>query len=526
MAVRFTENLRARGESRSMETLKAAAGYSVREIGHFIDGKNVAGESERSSPVYDPARGSVTARLALASNAEVDRAVAAALRAFAGWAATPPPRRAALLFRFREVLVRDADRLAAIVSAEHGKTLEDARGEVQRGIEVVEFACGIPSLLKGELSEQVGRDIDSYSMRQPLGVCVGITPFNFPAMVPMWMFPVALACGNTFVLKPSEKDPSLALELAALLAEAGLPNGVFNVVNGDRTAVEALLASPDVAAVSFVGSTPVAESVYRRGTESGKRVQALGGAKNHLVVLPDAELEMTLDALTGAAYGSAGERCMAISVAVVAGPAAFADSLVRRLAERVRTLRIGPGDVPGVEMGPLVTREHLERVRGYVDLGVREGATLVVDGRTYRDAASPGGFFLGGCLFDHVTPAMRIYREEIFGPVLCVVRVATLAEAQQLVDAHEFGNGAAIFTRDGGAAREFAHNVRAGMVGINVPIPVPMAFHSFGGWKRSIFGDHAMHGPEGVRFYTRIKTTTARWPSARGGSEFSMPVMR
>jgi malonate-semialdehyde dehydrogenase (acetylating)/methylmalonate-semialdehyde dehydrogenase len=497
---------------------------ALRELGHAVDGAAVAGTSGRNGDVYDPARGAVCARVAFASEAEVDAAVAAAKRAFHGWSQTPPPRRATVMFRFRELLLRDADRLAATITAEHGKTLEDARGELQRGIEVVEFACGIPSQLKGEVTEQVGRGIDSWSMRQPLGVCVGITPFNFPAMVPMWMFPVALACGNTFVLKPSEKDPSLALELAALLAEAGLPNGVFNVVNGDRVAVERLIAHPDVAAISFVGSTAVAETIYRTGTQHGKRVQALGGAKNHLVALPDADLDATVDALIGAGYGSAGERCMAISVAVAVG--AIADPLVAKLAERVRALTIGPGTQDGVEMGPLVTGEHLARVRSYVDLGVSEGAELVVDGRDYRDGTSPG-FFLGGCLFDRVTPSMRIYREEIFGPVLCVVRVDTLDEAIALCDEHEYGNGVAIFTRDGGAAREFVHAVQVGMVGVNVPIPVPMAFHSFGGWKRSIFGDHAIHGPEGVRFYTRIKTTSERWPKgAATGSQFTMPVMK
>jgi malonate-semialdehyde dehydrogenase (acetylating)/methylmalonate-semialdehyde dehydrogenase len=498
---------------------------TVRELGHAIGGVPVPGTSGRFGEVYDPARGVVTARVALAGEEEVDAAVAAAKRAFRDWSRTPPPRRAAVMFAFRELLLRDAERLTAMLTAEHGKTRDDARGELQRGIEVVEFATGIPTLLKGELTEQVGRGIDSWSMRQPLGVCAGITPFNFPAMVPMWMFPVAIACGNTFVLKPSEKDPSLALELAQLLTEAGLPAGVFNVVNGDRVAVERLTAHPDVAAVSFVGSTPIAESVYRAGTNAGKRVQALGGAKNHLVALPDADLDGTVDALIGAGYGSAGERCMAISVAVAVGE--IADPLVARLAERVRALSIGPGDAPGVEMGPLVTGEHLARVRSYVDLGVAEGAELVVDGRGYRDGASPDGFFLGGCLFDRVTPSMRIYREEIFGPVLCVVRVATLEEAIALCDEHEFGNGVAIFTRDGGAAREFVHAVQVGMVGVNVPIPVPMAFHSFGGWKRSIFGDHAIHGPEGVRFYTRIKTTTERWPQgSASGSQFTMPVMK
>ena len=507
-------------------TTHAPVSTDVRELGHAIDGALVAGTSGRTSPVYDPARGVVTGNLSLATTGEVDLAVAAAKRAFSAWAETTPPRRAAVMFKLRELLLRDAARLTSIITAEHGKTLEDARGELMRGIEVVEFACGIPQQLKGELTEQVGRGIDSFSMRQPLGVCVGITPFNFPAMVPMWMFPVAIACGNTFVLKPSEKDPTLSLEVAKLFVEAGLPNGVFNVINGDRVAVEALVAHKDVAAVSFVGSTPIAETIYRTGTHAGKRVQALGGAKNHMVILPDADVPMSIDALMGAAYGSAGERCMAISVAVLVGDAAFADDFVARFAEKARTLKIGPGMAAGMEMGPLVTGEHLAKVKSYVDLGVSEGATLVVDGRDFRSTESPEGFFIGGCLFDHVTPEMRIYKEEIFGPVLCVVRVATMADAVQLVNDHEFGNGVAIFTRDGGAARDFAHAVQAGMIGINVPIPVPMAFHSFGGWKRSIFGDHAIHGPEGVRFYTRIKTTTERWPAKASGASFSMPVMR
>jgi malonate-semialdehyde dehydrogenase (acetylating)/methylmalonate-semialdehyde dehydrogenase len=507
-----------------MTTTTAPA--DIRELGHSIDGAAVAGSSGRTSDVYNPATGAVTGRLALASVEEVNAAVAAAKRAFPGWSGTTPPRRAAIMFKLRELLLRDADRLTAIITSEHGKTLEDARGELQRGIEVVEFACGIPSQLKGELTEEVGRGIDSFSMRQPLGVCVGITPFNFPAMVPMWMYPVAIATGNTFVLKPSEKDPTLSLEVAKLFAEAGLPKGVFNVLNGDRLAVETLVAHPDVAAISFVGSTPIAESVFRNGTHNGKRVQALGGAKNHMVILPDADVPMTVDALMGAGYGSAGERCMSISVGVIVGDDAFGDDIVAKLAEKTRALKVGPGTTKGQEMGPLVTAEHLAKVRSYVDLGVTEGATLVVDGRDFTSSESPQGFFLGGCLFDHVTPAMRIYKEEIFGPVLSIVRVKTAAEALQLVNDHEFGNGVAIFTRDGGAARDFAHGVQAGMVGINVPIPVPMAFHSFGGWKRSIFGDHAIHGPEGVRFYTRIKTTTERWPTKGAGSEFSMPVMK
>ena len=393
---------------------------------------------------------------------------------------------------------------------------------MQRGNEVVEFATGIPQLLKGDFTEEVGTGVDCYSLRQPLGVVAGITPFNFPAMVPMWMFPVALACGNTFVLKPSEKDPTTSVELAKLLKEAGLPDGVFNVVHGDKEAVDALIADPRIEAISFVGSTPVAEYIYSRGTATGKRVQALGGAKNHMVVMPDADLDQVTDALVGAAYGSAGERCMAISVAVAVGDA-VADEIVSRITKRLETLKVGPGDEPGAEMGPLVTGAHLERVRGYVDLGVKEGADLVVDG---REAPRPDGFFIGATLFDRVTPSMRIYREEIFGPVLSVVRVPDFESALALVNEHEFGNGTAIFTRDGDAARVYSSRVKAGMVGVNVPIPVPMAFHSFGGWKRSLFGDHYVHGPEGVRFYTRLKTITSRWPTGlRQGAEFKMPVL-
>jgi malonate-semialdehyde dehydrogenase (acetylating) / methylmalonate-semialdehyde dehydrogenase len=492
-------------------------------LGHFIGGAPVEGRSGRAGNVYDPATGELARRVAFAGADEVDAAVQAARSALPGWAETPPLRRAAVLFRFRELLLRDTERIAALITAEHGKTLPDARGEVQRGLEVVEFACGIPHLLKGDVTENVAREVDSWAVRQPLGVCAGITPFNFPAMVPMWMFPIALACGNTFVLKPSEKDPSPALEVARLLKEAGLPDGVFNVVNGGREAVDAILAHPDVAAISFVGSTPVAEHVYRTGTQNGKRVQALGGAKNHLVVLPDADLDQAVDALMGAAFGSAGERCMAISVAVAVGDAT-ADALVERLRERVRQLRVGPGTAPGVEMGPLVTGEHYAKVRSYVDLGVNEGAQLVVDGRAVREDTWGDGFFLGGCVFDRVTPEMRIYHDEIFGPVLGIVRVRTVDEALRLCNEHPFGNGVAVFTRDGGTARTFAHRVQIGMVGINVPIPVPMAFHSFGGWKRSLFGDHAIHGAEGVRFYTRLKTITARWPETRSGPEFTFPT--
>ena len=493
------------------------------ELAHWIGGRRVAGTSSRAGDVFDPARGKVAARVPFAGPAEVQAAVAAAVEAFPRWAATPPLRRARILFRFKELVERERPALSALITGEHGKTLSDADGEVTRGLEVVEFACGIPHLLKGEFSEQVGAGVDSWSVRQPLGVAVGITPFNFPVMVPMWMFPVALACGDTFVLKPSEKDPSPSLRLAELLQESGLPDGAFSVVHGDGETVRALLEHPGVAAVSFVGSTPVAEEVHRRGTSHGKRVQALGGAKNHLVVLPDADLDQVTDALVGAAYGSAGERCMAISVAVAVG--AVADPLVERLAAKVRALHIGPGTRPGVEMGPLVTAAHLRNVLGHVASGVSEGARLVVDGRMLLPPDAGEGFFLGGCLFDQVTPTMRIYREEIFGPVLCVVRVPDLRSAVQLINAGPFANGTSLFTRDGQAAREFASQVQLGMVGINVPIPVPMAFHSFGGWRRSLFGDHAMHGPEGVRFYTRLKTVTARWPSGRTGAEFVMPTL-
>ncbi len=497
----------------------------MNEIPHFIAGATACGDRARFGEVFNPATGKCTAHVSFASATEVDSAVTAAGKAFPEWAQTSPLNRARVLFRFKGLVEREAESLAALITSEHGKVLGDARGEVTRGLEVVEFACGIPQLLKGEFSESVGAGIDSWSMRQPLGVCAGITPFNFPAMVPMWMFPIAIACGNTFILKPSERDPSASVRIAELLKEAGLPDGVFNVVHGDKVAVDALLSHPDVAAVSFVGSTPVARYIYATAAANGKRVQALGGAKNHLVVMTDADLEQAADALVGAAYGSAGERCMAVSVAVAVG--SVADSLIKELVPRVQNLRIAPGTVPEVEMGPLVTRQHLERVRGYVDSGVAEGAKLVVDGRNFRGEGCEGGFFIGGCLFDHVTTDMKIYKEEIFGPVLSVVRTPNLGGATRIVSDHEFGNGASIFTRDGQAAREFAGRVQAGMVGINVPIPVPMAFHSFGGWKHSIFGDHAMHGMEGVRFYTRLKTITARWPTGQAlGPEFVMPTMK
>jgi len=497
-----------------------------RTLSHYINGTRVAGTSGRFGDVFNPADGSVSARVPLASATEAAAAIAAAHAAFPGWRDTPPLGRAAVLFRFKELLDKNADEISELIAGEHGKVLNDARGSLTRGIEVVEFACGAPHLLKGSFSENVGKNIDSHSVRQPLGVCAGITPFNFPAMVPMWMFPMAIACGNTFVLKVSERVPSTALRLAELFSEAGLPPGVLNVLNGDKEAVDTLLTHPDVAAISFVGSTAVAEYVYRTGTHHGKRVQALGGAKNHMVVMPDADLTQATDALMGAAYGSAGERCMAISVAVAVGDDT-ADALIERLAPRVAGLRVGPASDPTAEMGPLVTRAHYERVRGYVDLGVAEGAQLVVDGRDLRVPAHPDGFYLGGCLFDRVTAEMRIYREEIFGPVLVVVRVPDFDSALELVNSHEYGNGTAIFTRDGDTARTFASRVQVGMVGINVPIPVPMAFHSFGGWKRSLFGDIHMHGMEGVHFYTKLKTITSRWPTGiRAGADFHMPTMK
>lgn len=496
----------------------------VQEISHWINGRLQAGTSGEFGPVYNPATGEQSGKVALANVSEVDAAVANAKDAFATWGNLSPLRRARVMFKFKELLERDKAELAAIITAEHGKVLSDADGEITRGLEVVEFACGIPHLLKGEFTEQVGPGIDSWSNRQPLGVVAGITPFNFPVMVPLWMAPVALATGNCFILKPSEKDPSAALKLAALLKEAGLPDGVFQVVQGGRTAVERLLEHPDIQAISFVGSTPIAETIYRVGSAHGKRVQALGGAKNHMVVMPDADLDQAVDALMGAAYGSAGERCMAISVAVAVG--GVGDALMKKLEPRVRALKVGPGTDPTAEMGPLVTKEHFQKVQSYIDLGVTEGAKLVVDGRGLKLQGYEDGFFLGGSLFDHVTPDMRIYKEEIFGPVLAVVRSDSFGEAVDLVNRHEFGNGTAIFTRDGDAAREFGNRIQVGMVGINVPIPVPMAFHSFGGWKRSLFGDHHMHGPEGVRFYTRLKTLTARWPTGiRAGAQFTMPTL-
>ncbi|MDH3453047.1 MAG: CoA-acylating methylmalonate-semialdehyde dehydrogenase [Gammaproteobacteria bacterium] len=493
----------------------------VEKLYHFVDGKRVPGGGARHGEVFNPATGEIASHVPFASAAEVASAIEAAQRALPEWAATPAAQRAQVMYAFRGLIRARMQELAELLSSEHGKTLDDAKGSITRGLEVVEFACGIPHLLKGSYSEGVARNVDSYAVRQPVGVCAGITPFNFPAMVPMWMFPVALACGNTFVLKPSEKDPSLPLRLAELLQEAGLPDGVLNVVNGDKEAVDELLTNPGVAAVSFVGSTPIGEYIYTTGTAHGKRVQALCGAKNHLVVMPDADVEQTIDALVGSAYGSAGERCMAVSVAVTVGDE-VGDELVERLAPRVEALKLGPYTDPEAEMGPLVTREHLDKVRGYVESGVEEGAKLVVDGRDVVLQGYENGFFIGGCLFDHVTPDMRIYKEEIFGPVLSVVRAKDYESALQLVNDHEYGNGAAVFTRDGDTARNFANRVQIGMVGVNVPIPVPVAYHSFGGWKRSLFGAHSIHGTEGVHFCTKLKTITGRWPSGiREGAVFN-----
>ena len=496
------------------------------QIGHYIAGERTAGTSGRSQPVYDPATGQSDKTVALASADEVGRAVAAAKAAWRDWARTPALRRARILDRFKMILWDRADQLAEAISAEHGKTHDDAKGEVTRGLEVVEFAVGAPNLLKGEITENVGTAVDSHSLRQPLGVVAGITPFNFPAMVPMWMFPVALACGNTFVLKPSERDPSASLLIAEWLAEAGLPAGVFNVVQGDKEAVDALLTHPDVKAVSFVGSTPIARYIYETGTKNGKRVQALGGAKNHMVILPDADLDMAANALMGAAYGSAGERCMAISVAVPVTDK-VADALIEKLVPKIEALKVGPASDRASDMGPVVTSAAREKILGLIDKGEAEGAKIVVDGRGFKPPQGyEDGFFVGPTLIDEVTPEMTIWREEIFGPVLSVVRRRDYDDAVALIDRHDYANGVAVFTRDGDAARTFAHDIEVGMVGVNVPIPVPMAFHSFGGWKQSLFGDHHMHGPEGVRFYTRLKTITTRWPTGvRSDPEFVMPTM-
>jgi len=501
-----------------------ASPTSVATVPFWIDGGPAESRTARVGDVTNPSTGEVLRVVPFATSADVDAAVAAATAALPDWRATPPLRRARLLTRFRELAERDHKRIAAVISQEHGKVFLDAMGEVQRGIEVVEFASGAPQLLKGAYSESVGRGVDAYSRLEPVGVCAGITPFNFPAMVPMWMFPVALACGNTFVLKPSEKDPSASLLLAELLKEAGVPDGVFNVVHGDREAVDAILQHPGIHAVSFVGSTPIAKHVYATAAAAGKRVQALGGAKNHAVVLPDADLALAADALVGAAYGSAGERCMAISAVVAVG--ASADPLVARLGELATALKVGPSDADGMDMGPLVTRAHRDRVAAYIDAGVAEGAELVVDGRGLRVPGHEEGFFLGPTLFDRVTPDMAIYQDEIFGPVLVVLRVDTLDEAIALVNRNPYGNGTAIFTSSGGAARRFEEQIEVGMVGINVPIPVPMAFYSFGGWKQSLFGDLHVYGPEGIAFYTRTKAVTSRWPRGDGGpSGLVMPTL-
>ncbi|MEX2494503.1 MAG: CoA-acylating methylmalonate-semialdehyde dehydrogenase [Woeseia sp.] len=502
---------------------KATAFSKIRKVPNWIDGERRDSASGRSAGVFDSATGRQCAEVALSDESDVAAAVASAEEAFRSWSRTPVLRRARVMFRLKELIERDREEIAALITQEHGKVLHDADGSVQRGLEVVEFACGIPHLIKGDYNDQVATGVDCYSMRQPVGVCVGITPFNFPAMVPLWMFPLSIACGNTFILKPSEKDPSCSLKWAELLTEAGLPPGVFNVVQGDHVAVNSLLEDRRVAAVSFVGSTPVAEHVYRTASQNGKRVQALGGAKNHMVIMPDADMDLAADALIGAAYGSAGERCMAISAVVTVGEAA--EPLLEKLLPRIAALKIGPGKDNNNDMGPLITSEHRDKVRSYIELGVEEGATLLVDGRAH-DICKSDGYFLGPTLFDHAMPDMRVYQEEVFGPVLTLTRAVTFADAVKLVNEHEYGNGTAIFTRDGDAAREFASTIAVGMVGVNVPIPVPLAFHSFGGWKRSLFGDTSIYGMEGVRFYTRLKTVTSRWPTGiRAGADFSMPTM-
>lgn len=495
------------------------------KLSHFINGAMTKVSSERFADVHNPSTGEVIKLVSLANAQDTQSVIAIAKQAFPGWRDTSPLKRARILFKFKELIERDMEQLKILISNEHGKVLSDAQGEVTRGLEVVEFACGIPHLLKGSFSENVGTGVDSHDMRQPLGVVAGITPFNFPAMVPMWMFPVALACGNTFILKPSEKDPSCAVHLAKLLKEAGLPDGVFNVVNGDKESVDALLESPDVEAVSFVGSTPIAEYIYSTGSANGKRVQALGGAKNHMVVMPDAELDQTADALIGAAYGSAGERCMAISVVVAVGDQT-ADSLIGKLKSRIEGINVDNSLADDADMGPLISKEHKIKVVRYIEQGVTEGAKLVIDGRGCTVPNFSNGYFVGPTLFDEVGKSMQIYQEEIFGPVLCVVRVDDYESALKLLNDHEYGNGAAIFTRDGDTARDFTNRAKIGMIGVNIPIPVPMAFHSFGGWKRSLFGDHSVHGPEGVHFYTRLKTVTTRWPkSVVTGAQFNMPTM-
>ena len=498
----------------------------TREINHFINGQLVTGTSGRSGDVFNPNTGEVQAKVALATADEVRSAIAAAENAFPDWSATNPQRRARVMFEFKHLVEKNMDQLAEMLSNEHGKVIADAKGDIQRGLEVIEFACGIPHLLKGEYTEGAGPGIDVYSMRQPLGVVAGITPFNFPAMIPMWMFGVAIACGNTFVCKPSEKDPSVPMRLAELMMEAGAPAGVLNVVNGDKEAVDTILTDPIIQAVSFVGSSAIAEYIYSTGTAHGKRVQAMGGAKNHAIVMPDADMDRVVDDLIGAAYGSAGERCMALPVAVPVGKE-LGDELVSRLKPRVESLTVGVSTDPDANYGPLVTKEHMAKVKGFVDQGVKEGADLVVDGRDFQLQGYENGNFMGGCLFDNVTADMESYKEEIFGPVLQIVRAENFEDAMALPSKHQYGNGVAIYTQDGDAARDFASRVNVGMVGVNVPIPVPLAYHTFGGWKRSAYGGVNQHGPEGVRFYTKIKTVTSRWPTGvRSGSDFVIPTMK
>ncbi|MCA0201313.1 MAG: CoA-acylating methylmalonate-semialdehyde dehydrogenase [Proteobacteria bacterium] len=499
----------------------------MREIHHFVNGAEMRGTSTRFGDIFNPNTGEVQARVNFASKADAAKVFASAAAAAQGWADTPAPRRAAVMFKFRELVLKEIDTLAHLLASEHGKVLADAKGDIQRGLDVVEFACAIPHMLKGEFSDTVSGGIDVYSMRQALGVVAGITPFNFPAMVPMWMFAIAIACGNTFVLKPSEKDPSVPMRLAELMLAAGAPPGVLNVLNGDKEAVDAILTDPVIQAVSFVGSTDIARYIYSTGTAHGKRVQAMGGAKNHMIVMPDADLDQVADALIGAGYGSAGERCMAISVAVPVGDKT-ADALRKRLEPRVQALKVGISTSTDADFGPLVTKAHMEKVRGYIDLGVKEGADLAIDGRKMsRLQGYENGFFMGGSLFDRVTPDMRIYKEEIFGPVLSIARVNDFDAALKLPSEHEFGNGVSIYTRDGDTAREFTRRVNVGMVGVNVPIPVPVAFHTFGGWKASAFGDTNQHGTEGVKFFTKIKTVTSRWPTGiRAGADFFIPTLK
>lgn len=497
----------------------------MRQVGHFIGGKHVAGTSGRTADIYQPMDGTIIGKVALASAAELDAAVQNAAEAQPKWAATNPQRRARVLMKFLDLIAQNNDELAELLAREHGKTIPDAKGDIQRGVEVIEYSLGVPGLMKGEYTDGAGPGIDIYSMRQPLGVCAGITPFNFPAMIPLWKLGPAIACGNAFILKPSERDPGVPMRLAELFIEAGGPPGILNVVNGDKESVDAILDNPEIKAVGFVGSTPIAEYIYSRGCANGKRVQCFGGAKNHMIIMPDADMDQTVDALIGAGFGSAGERCMAISVAVPVGKGT-ADELVKRLIPRVESLKIGPSTDVNADYGPVVTKAAMEKIKQYVDIGVQEGAKLLVDGRDFKMQGYENGFYVGGCLFDNVTKDMRIYKEEIFGPVLSVLRADTYEEALKLTNDHEYGNGTAIFTRDGDAARDFASKVQVGMVGINLPIPVPLAYYTFGGWKRSSFGDLNQHGPDSIRFYTKTKTVTARWPSGiKDGASFVIPTM-